>query len=71
MNSVSVQHAGVASGINNAVARTAGLVGIAALGIVVTAASSYVYGFRGAMVVSALLCFLAAVAAALELKDSS
>ena len=49
MNSVPVEHSGVASGINNAVARTAGLIGIAALGIVVTAAPSYVAGFRGAM----------------------
>jgi EmrB/QacA subfamily drug resistance transporter len=68
MNSVPVEHSGVASGINNAVARTAGLVGIAALGIVVTTASSYVYGFRGAMIVSSLLCFAAAVVAGLELR---
>lgn len=64
MNSVPVEHAGVASGINNAVARTAGLIGIAVLGIVVTTASSYLYGFRGAMVASALLSFAAAFIAA-------
>ena len=50
MNSVSVDHSGVASGVNNAVARTAGLIGVALLGIVVTAAPSYVYGFRWAMI---------------------
>jgi EmrB/QacA subfamily drug resistance transporter len=64
MNSVSIAHSGVASGVNNAVARTAGLIGVAALGIVVTAAPSYVYGFRGAMIASALLACAAAVVAA-------
>ena len=64
MNAVPVEHAGVASGVNNAVARTAGLIGIAALGIVVTASSSYVNGFRGAMIASALLAVGAAVVAA-------
>jgi EmrB/QacA subfamily drug resistance transporter len=60
MNSVPVEHAGVASGVNNAVARTAGLVGIAVLGVVVTAAPSYINGFRAAMIASALLAFLSA-----------
>jgi EmrB/QacA subfamily drug resistance transporter len=65
MDSVSVNHSGVASGVNNAVARTAGLIGVAALGVVVTTASSYVDGFRGAMIVSALLAFSAGVVAAI------
>ncbi len=60
MNSVPVEHSGVASGINNAVARTAGLIGVAALGVIVTVAPSYLNGFRGAMIASALLAFAAA-----------
>jgi EmrB/QacA subfamily drug resistance transporter len=38
MGAVEERHAGIASGINNAVARTAGLISIAALGIVMTGA---------------------------------
>jgi EmrB/QacA subfamily drug resistance transporter len=68
MNAVAVEHAGVASGINNAVARTAGLIGIAALGIVVTNAPSYLWGFRGAMIASAVLSFIAAAIAGISLQ---
>lgn len=69
MNSVPVEHSGVASGINNAVARTAGLIGIAALGLAVTGTASYVHGFRIAMAVSAILCFIAAAVAAAGLDS--
>jgi EmrB/QacA subfamily drug resistance transporter len=64
MNAVSVEHAGVASGVNNAVARTAGLVGIAALGVLVTNAPVYVNGFREAMAACALLALAAGAIAA-------
>ncbi len=67
MNAVPVEHAGIASGINNAVARTAGLIGLAALGIIVTAAPSYIAGFRGAMIASAGLSLAAGVIAAVGL----
>ncbi|HYL26178.1 MAG TPA: MFS transporter [Candidatus Nitrosotalea sp.] len=68
MNSVPVEHSGVASGINNAVARTAGLIGVALLGVIVTTASSYVTGFRGAMIGSALLAFASGAVAARGLR---
>jgi MFS family permease len=64
MDSVSVEHSGVASGVNNAVARAAGLIGVAVLGVIVTVAPSYLAGFRGAMVVSALLALAAGLFAA-------
>ncbi len=64
MNSVPVEHSGVASGINNAVARTAGLIGVAVLGVVVSASASYTAGFRSAMIASAILAFAATVVAA-------
>lgn len=64
MNSVPTEHSGVASGVNNAVARTAGLIGVAVLGLIVTTSASYVGGFRSAMIASALIAFAASGVAA-------
>jgi EmrB/QacA subfamily drug resistance transporter len=64
MNAVSVDHSGVASGVNNAVARTAGLIGVAVFGVIVTTGVTYLSGFRRSMIVAAFLSFAAAAIAA-------
>jgi EmrB/QacA subfamily drug resistance transporter len=58
MDSVKTEESGIASGVNNAVARAAGLVAIAGLGLV------YVKSFGAMMLIAAALCACAALLAA-------
>jgi MFS family permease len=63
MASLDTEHAGLASGINNAVARVAGLLGVAALGTITRARSAYelAAAFHRVMMVAAILSAIGAL----------
>ena len=76
MSAVPKERSGVASGINNAIARAAGLIAIAAFGIVHNptltpegSIDSYVAGFRTVMLLAALLAAGSAITARVLIEE--
>jgi EmrB/QacA subfamily drug resistance transporter len=65
MTSLDTRHAGLASGVNNAIARVAGLFGVAALGLITDAQSPHqlAAAFDRVMTVAAVLCAIGAAIA--------
>ncbi len=76
MNAAPAEHAGVASAVNNDVARIAGLLAVAVLPVVVgITGDAYLQpdlllaGFREAVLISAALCLAGAILAALTIQN--
>src|SRR6185369_14382216 len=76
MNAAPAEHAGVASAVNNDVARIAGLLAVAVLPVVVgITGDAYLQpdlllaGFREAVLISAALCLAGSILAALTIQN--
>lgn len=68
LGAIDSKHAGVASAVNNAVARIAGLLAIAALGVIV-GPNITLGGFHDGMLVTAVLLFAGGVVSALGIQN--
>jgi MFS family permease len=76
MNAAPAEHAGVASAVNNDVARAAGLLAVAVLpGVSGITGETYLHpvtlesGFQTAMIISAVVCALGGIIAALTIRN--
>jgi MFS family permease len=73
LGAVDDEYEGAAAGINNAVARVAGLMAVALVGFVITGsdAASVAAGYRTAMIASAVASALAALIAAMTVRRTA
>ncbi|MEO8691363.1 MAG: MFS transporter [Candidatus Saccharimonas sp.] len=68
LSAISEQRSGIASAVNNAIARIAGLIAIAALGPIVGTAIG-LDGFHNALIIMAILMIIGGVVAAIGIKN--
>jgi hypothetical protein len=78
LQAVDDEHAGIASGVNNAVARAASLLAVALLPVLVGLhgaayrdPAAFSHGFRGAMTIAAGLALVGGLVALIGISDSS
>jgi hypothetical protein len=70
LSDVALKHAGIASAVNNAIARIAGLVSIASLGIVVGPRLN-IHGFHRALLCIAALMIAGSLVSLLGIRNNS
>jgi len=68
LSDVEKRRAGIASAVNNAVARIAGLIAIAVVGVIV-GTSLDVHGFRRAIAITAALVMIGGVVSAIGIRN--